>query len=33
VIAQPAVAIREPFALRAGTKVCAVERAILRGLD
>jgi len=32
-VAQPAVAIHEPFALRAGVDVCPVERAILRGLQ
>lgn len=32
-VAQPAVAIREPFALRADVDVCPVERAILRGLQ
>jgi hypothetical protein len=31
-VAQPEVAHRAPFALREGTDVCAVERAILRGL-
>jgi hypothetical protein len=31
-IAQPAIAHHEPFALRDGAAVCAVERAILRGL-
>ena len=31
-VAQPEVAQREPFVLREGTDVCAVERAILRGL-
>jgi hypothetical protein len=31
-VAQPAIALREPFALRDGAAVCAVERAILRGL-
>jgi hypothetical protein len=31
-VAQPAIAIQEPFALRAGPDVCPVERAILRGL-
>src|SRR2546427_12105374 len=30
--APPAVAIHDPFALRAGVEACAVERAILRGL-
>ena len=32
IIAQPEIAHREPFALRDGPDVCAVERAILRGL-
>ena len=32
IIAQPEIAHHEPFALRAGTDACAVERAILRGL-
>jgi hypothetical protein len=32
-VAQPAVAIDEPFALRTGPDVCPVERAILRGLE
>lgn len=32
IIAQPAVDIREPFALRDGPNVRSVERAILRGL-
>ena len=32
-VAQPAVAIHEPFALRTGPAVCPVERAILRGLE
>jgi len=32
-LAQPAVALHEPFALRERADVCAVERAILRGLD
>ena len=32
IIAQPEIAHREPFALRAGVDTCAVERAILRGL-
>ena len=32
IIAQPAVAIGEPFALRGGEEVCPVEQAILRGL-
>jgi hypothetical protein len=32
-VAQPAVAIHEPFALRSGYDLCPVERAILRGLD
>jgi hypothetical protein len=32
-IAQPEIAHHEPFALRAGSDVCAVERAILRGLE
>jgi hypothetical protein len=32
VVAQPEIAHHEPFALRDGTDVCAVERAILRGL-
>ncbi len=31
-VAQPAVAIHEPFALQAGPDVCPVERAILQGL-
>ena len=31
-VAQPAIALREPLALRDGAAVCAVERAILRGL-
>jgi Phytanoyl-CoA dioxygenase (PhyH) len=33
IIAQPAVALHQPFALRGGPDVCAVERAILRGLE
>ena len=33
IIAQPAVAIPEPFALHPGPGVGPVERAILRGLD
>jgi hypothetical protein len=33
ILAQPAVALREPFALRERPGVCAVERAILRGLE
>jgi hypothetical protein len=32
-IAQPEIAHHEPFALRDGADVCAVERAILRGLE
>jgi hypothetical protein len=32
ILAQPEIAHREPFALRDGAGVCAVERAILRGL-
>src|SRR5262249_48837739 len=32
IIAQPEVAIREPFALRDAADACPVERAILRGL-
>jgi len=32
-VAQPAIALREPFALCDGPEVCAVERAILRGLE
>jgi Phytanoyl-CoA dioxygenase (PhyH) len=32
-VAQPAVAIREPFALCPGPDLCPVERAILRGLE
>jgi hypothetical protein len=32
ILAQPAVGIRAPFALRAGGEVCPVERAILQGL-
>jgi len=32
-VAQPEIGHHEPFALRAGSKVCAVERAILRGLE
>ncbi len=32
-VAQPEIAHREPFALRDGSDVCAVERAILRGLQ
>jgi hypothetical protein len=32
-VAQPAIAHHEPFALRDGAAVCAVERAILRGLE
>ena len=32
-VAQPAVAIREPFTLRAAVDVCPVERAIHRGLE
>ncbi|HXJ84111.1 MAG TPA: phytanoyl-CoA dioxygenase family protein [Candidatus Methylomirabilis sp.] len=31
-MAQPEIAHHEPFALRGGADVCAVERAILRGL-
>jgi hypothetical protein len=31
-VAQPGIAIREPFALQGGDAVCPVERAILRGL-
>lgn len=31
-VAQPAIGLREPFGLRDGDGVCAVERAILRGL-
>ena len=31
-VAQPAIAHHQPFALREGATVCAVERAILRGL-
>ena len=33
IIAQPAIAIHEPFALRAGADLCPVERAILRGFE
>jgi hypothetical protein len=33
IIAQPAVAHHPPFALRDGSDVCAVERAILHGLE
>jgi hypothetical protein len=32
-VAQPEIGHHEPFALRAGSEVCAVERAILRGLE
>ena len=32
-VAQPGIAQHEPFALRDGPGVCAVERAILRGLE
>lgn len=32
-VAQPAIALHERFALRDGTDVCAVEKAILRGLE
>ena len=32
-VAQPAVAIHEPFALRAGIDVCPVERAVLAALS
>jgi hypothetical protein len=32
-VAQPAVAIHEQFALRSGSDLCPVERAILRGLE
>jgi hypothetical protein len=32
-VAQPEIGHYEPFALRAGSEVCAVERAILRGLE
>jgi hypothetical protein len=32
-VAQPEIAHHEPFALRDGSEVCAVERAILRGLE
>jgi hypothetical protein len=31
-VAQPAVAIHEPFALQVGPDVCPVEHAILQGL-
>ncbi len=31
-IAQPAIALHKPFAFHDGAAVCAVERAILRGL-
>lgn len=31
-MAQPEIAHAEPFALRNDSEVCAVERAILRGL-
>jgi hypothetical protein len=31
-VAQPAIALHKPFALRDGSAVCAVERAILHGL-
>ncbi|MGH2357499.1 MAG: phytanoyl-CoA dioxygenase family protein [Candidatus Limnocylindria bacterium] len=33
IVAQPAVAVHEPFVLRASLDVCPVERAILRGLE
>lgn len=33
IIAQPAVALHQPFALAGGDGVCAVERTILRGLE
>ncbi|HEY3068552.1 MAG TPA: hypothetical protein VGL09_22395 [Methylomirabilota bacterium] len=33
ILAQPAVSNRAPFALRRGSDVCVVERAILRGLE
>jgi hypothetical protein len=33
IIAQPAIALREPFALLDGSDICAVERAILTGLQ
>ena len=33
VIAQPEIAIHEPFALRNGADACPVELAILRGLE
>ena len=32
-VAQPEIAHREPLALREGTEVCAVEQAILSGLQ
>jgi len=32
-IAQPAIAMHEPFTLRDRADVCAVERAVFRGLD
>lgn len=32
-VAQPEIVHREPFALHHGSEVCAVERAILRGLE
>ena len=32
IVAQPAIGLREPFALRDAPDACAVERAILRGL-
>lgn len=32
-VAQPAISLREPFALVDGRDVCAVERTILRGLQ
>jgi hypothetical protein len=33
IVAQPEIGLREPFALREGPDVCAVERAILAGLS
>jgi phytanoyl-CoA dioxygenase PhyH len=32
-VAQPSIALHQPFALRDGTDGCAVERSILRGLE
>ncbi|HKQ66338.1 MAG TPA: phytanoyl-CoA dioxygenase, partial [Methylomirabilota bacterium] len=32
-IAQPSIPQHQPFALRDGSEVCAVERSILRGLS